>query len=1520
MIILTTVLFPIAASQDLQKRHISLIIENVDYKPGMEENMSREFKDLADTLCVEFSGMFSNTEVQKGRQHQEDACHVDSLRKTTAGKVEVRLTLENLNQKITETEDGLLNTILQNSKHLTEDGKALIDINKNLIPISSIHITNSPESGPQISNPLLESERLRRTVNTSPTPLVSEGSKVVTTTPKPPVTTVEIVWATNWWDVFLSRYNWGGTEEIFGPDTGSTLSRLPEVDNCLMEDPCQNGGKCVSDEVSYSCVCTEGWTGQHCDRDLDECRRNPCNGRPCTNTLGSYRCECPSGYTGTDCTHDLDECENSPCQNNGVCTNTQGSFTCECQQGWTSTTCEEDLNECLTNPCKEGSRCVNNKGSYTCECDIGWEGTNCTKDLDECENSPCQNNGVCTNTQGSFTCECQQGWTSTNCEEDLNECLTNPCKEGSRCVNNKGSYTCECDIGWEGTNCTKDLDECENSPCQNNGVCTNTQGSFTCECQQGWTSTTCEEDLNECLTNPCKEGSRCVNNKGSYTCECDIGWEGKNCAEDIDECKNQQPCANGGLCKNTDGSFECTCVPGWTGGNCTADVDECLNSPCGEGVPCFNTEGSYSCKCPPGWTGKNCTEDEDECLGDSELCSNGGICNNTAGAFKCECSSGWTGKLCDQDVDECVESPCPEGSSCVNLIGSFTCECMEGWTGQYCETDVDECLLTDCGNGGTCLNFNGSYGCDCSPGFTGTPCEDVDECQDSPCSNGAACENIHGSFVCKCDSGWEGKQCDEDVDECVQNPCSNGGVCQNVDGSYQCDCPQPWVGQDCTARMFLMGAEGQFGSSVTISCGVQRLETWNSIEVKYGNRTLYQVNPDGLFTDFTGGGVKINSSVVGSGADVSLTFQNLRCEDEGKYQCTVDGNSKNTMNLVVTKPPSGEPTRISKTEGVVDNRRTINIQCQGHPSYPYGNLKFQVKQQNEAVYRDFQFPVQVQDDLTADCSRTQTMSVDYNFGQEWDQATIRCIEEESGNFDETVIDVLPDNFCERASTVTEIFLEHPHNPKKYVQCLNQLPRAVMECDVDTCFNENEQQCGSCVKECQINLCKNKASCWIINGILSCQCPSGWSGSLCEMDEDECISSPCLHGGSCYNLPGTYMCNCTAGWQGPLCDMDVDECLMNPCANGGQCTNTIASYTCACSPGWTGKQCDTDIDECLYSPCQNGGTCVNEPGAYSCTCPSGWTGAYCEQDVDECLLNPCINGGSCTNLIGSFSCDCPQPWFGKICESGLFVDGHRGEIGSENVTAVTCSVFNYQDWKRLDIIRSDKRNRSVVRVTPNGGANSVFNKRNVQVIYTPGNAQQPAEVSLQFTRLRCRDEGVYKCVLDNGQNQDAKIIVTNPSRGKPVISKIEELYGEANIAFNCTGYPGYPDGDLQFQVKLQNETAFHDFTFYSATRENVDLGCVRKQTVNATYFMNMEWNRAKIRCKARGSEQFDETNVYLLSPEICAAVPLNKGIRHPYNKEKYITCTREAPKVRNCPNTTCFDDRSQQCLFTCDNDD
>lgn len=58
---------------------------------------------------------------------------------------------------------------------------------------------------------------------------------------------------------------------------------------------------------------------------------------------------------------------------------------------------------------------------------------------------------------------------------------------------------------------------------------------------------------------------------------------------------------------------------------------------------------------------------------------------------------------------------------------------------------------------------------------------------------------------------------------------------------------------------------------------------------------------------------------------------------------------------------------------------------------------------------------------------------------------------------------IPDDYCVRAPPNTMVYLEHPHNPRKFVQCSNQLLTIVQECDVGSCFNENQQNCGSCIK-------------------------------------------------------------------------------------------------------------------------------------------------------------------------------------------------------------------------------------------------------------------------------------------------------------------------------------------------------------------------------------------------------------------------------------------------------------------------
>jgi Notch-like protein len=51
---------------------------------------------------------------------------------------------------------------------------------------------------------------------------------------------------------------------------------------------------------------------------MDPCQPNRCsNGATCTPTSNylDYFCSCPLGFTGRHCDKDIDECENNPCRN-----------------------------------------------------------------------------------------------------------------------------------------------------------------------------------------------------------------------------------------------------------------------------------------------------------------------------------------------------------------------------------------------------------------------------------------------------------------------------------------------------------------------------------------------------------------------------------------------------------------------------------------------------------------------------------------------------------------------------------------------------------------------------------------------------------------------------------------------------------------------------------------------------------------------------------------------------------------------------------------------------------------------------------------------------------------------------------------------------------------------------------------------------------------------------------------------------------------------------------------------------
>ena len=119
----------------------------------------------------------------------------------------------------------------------------------------------------------------------------------------------------------------------------------------------------------------------------------------------------------------------------------------------------------------------------------------------------------------------------------------------------------------------------------------------------------------------------------------------------------------------------------------------------------------------------------------------------------------------------------------------------------------------------------------------------------------------------------------------------------------------------------------------------------------------------------------------------------------------------------------------------------------------------------------------------------------------------------------------------------------------------------------------------------------------------------------------------------------FECNCEPGWSGEICDFDEDECASDPCQNGGVCTDSIDGYMCACAegatpgrPGWDGDNCETEVDLCALGqdPCHARATCTHAGAAeVHCQCWAGYAGdgdasadASGCSDIDEwCAPSP-----------------------------------------------------------------------------------------------------------------------------------------------------------------------------------------------------------------------------------------------------------------------------------------------------------
>lgn len=89
------------------------------------------------------------------------------------------------------------------------------------------------------------------------------------------------------------------------------------------------------------CQCPEGFTGTHCDDNMDECSTYPCqNGGTCQDGLNGYTCTCPPGYVGKNCSSPVSRCEHNPCHNGATCHERNNRYVCSCLPGYGGLNCQ----------------------------------------------------------------------------------------------------------------------------------------------------------------------------------------------------------------------------------------------------------------------------------------------------------------------------------------------------------------------------------------------------------------------------------------------------------------------------------------------------------------------------------------------------------------------------------------------------------------------------------------------------------------------------------------------------------------------------------------------------------------------------------------------------------------------------------------------------------------------------------------------------------------------------------------------------------------------------------------------------------------------------------------------------------------------------------------------------------------------------------------------------------------------------------------------------------------------------
>ncbi|UJR26457.1 hypothetical protein I4U23_007787 [Adineta vaga] len=439
------------------------------------------------------------------------------------------------------------------------------------------------------------------------------------------------------------------------------------------------------------------------------CAQNPClNGGQCISSGQGFICNCPETHTGNRCEAPArNPCQPNPCQNGGICAPQGSSFVCQCPPMFNGYCCENRIttttpyNPCAQSPCQNGGVCIPQGSSFMCQCPPMFNGYCCenrittTTPFNPCAQSPCQNGGVCIPQGSSFMCQCPPMYNGYCCENRIttttpyNPCAQSPCQNGGQCIPTGNSYLCQCQNGYYGARC-ESRNYCMPNPCSNNGVCTQTTTGYICSCSYPYTGTNCQQIISTTSATTIATRAPC----GGSCCivfPCPMIVVTNPCAPN--------PCQNMGGCAVQNNAARCWCPDSHQGYYCQYSrsarslTSKTCNATCLNGGQCYVDEqrgGQARCSCSNEYYGEKCEFiNRPKSCSSNNPCMNNGRCITTSVGAQCACQKGTSGVLCEriEQSDSAHYCPlkCQAGGICVHVGSTPECRCPAGRIGRFCE-------------------------------------------------------------------------------------------------------------------------------------------------------------------------------------------------------------------------------------------------------------------------------------------------------------------------------------------------------------------------------------------------------------------------------------------------------------------------------------------------------------------------------------------------------------------------------------------------------------------------------------------------------------------------------------------------------------------------------------------------------------------------------------------------------------------------------------------------------------------